>query len=154
MSAKVPVPIRAATTAEPGTGTPGSEWLKRKDIHSEGGKEHENSFFERGYRRHTVKTLAYLCGILLNMDESRSIGNCIKRGSFGPSQREMQGACDPRVFYGLRSRRDTWCRKSTFRGRQGTREFVFRERLSNYRPGRTWASPLTPWLFHFLLLSL
>ena len=42
MSAKVPVPIRAATTAEPG--------LKRKDIHSEGGKEHENSFFERGYR--------------------------------------------------------------------------------------------------------
>lgn len=49
-------------------------------------------------RTGTGKTLAYLCGILLNMDESRSIGYCIKRESFGPSKREMQGACDPQAL--------------------------------------------------------
>ena len=48
-------------------------------------------------RTGTGKTLAYLCGILLNMDESQSIGYCIKRESFGPSKREMQGACDPQA---------------------------------------------------------
>ena len=146
MSAKVPVPIRAATTAEPGTAACPEERPTGRST------AREKWTMCLGTSRPTCtsttwstpRIFADFDAFCKRQDTFKIVPPKQLGEGFPPNKWAIGGNPPPRVE----------AERYTFRGRQGTREFVFRERLSNYRPGRTWASPLTPWLFHFLLLSL